>query len=680
MKRISTFLLALITIAITHAAPVISYSGDTLIIKVTQSGDLEKNKFTSQQLNVRNVKLVTQNDYHLSTADITDFFGADWATPTFKKLTDLNLALVNLANNNNIYRLHNTRRINNGGTLGTLVLPESLTSFPANVLDNNTKWTKIVFPNATKAINNEKTEIAAYAFTGILSIKSVVIGTSIKAIGNNAFDQCKNITSLNFLYGVKKIDAHAFNGCTGLTSVILPESLTEIGVEAFGACSNMKSIRLPHSLKHIRREAFANCSSLTKIVIPASVETIERLAFDNCIALTDVYVMGTNTKCENQSFTPTSMTYGYYYSGVGKGETVSITDYRSSTGKYTVLHYPQEAYNTYVNLYTRLIGTPEYDRQTTYGTWNNKWVYDAEGNKLPTIPDSYVEAHGGEYAGWWNFMLTKALKSTQTDERIVNGKWYTVCFPFDLSEEQICTTFGSSTEVCEFSGAHIKQDENGKDYLSLEFNTSVKTMKAHHPYMIHPGLYHAKYNILVDVATDADTQSDNYQLKLQAQAVTQTDERGNKYTFIGNHTGGTTVPKYSYYYYSGKETTQWGNGFYKAYRSDVTFTPHTAIIKLDKDNGISASKIAFFIDLPSSDSKTTDLRFPLGNTQPNTNTAIHSHCIYTLQGQLVSKDVERLSTLPAGIYILNGKKHIETSAKLIVQDLLISSYFCTFIV
>ena len=236
MKRISTFLLALITIAITHAAPVISYSGDTLIIKVTQSGDLEKNKFTSQQLNVRNVKLVTQNDYHLSTADITDFFGADWATPTFKNLTDLNLALVNLANNNNIYRLHNTRRINNGGTLGTLVLPESLTSFPANVLDNNTKWTKIVFPNATKAINNEKTEIAAYAFTGILSIKSVVIGTSIKAIGNNAFDQCKNITSLNFLYGVKKIDAHAFNGCTGLTSVILPESLTEIGVEAFKHC------------------------------------------------------------------------------------------------------------------------------------------------------------------------------------------------------------------------------------------------------------------------------------------------------------------------------------------------------------------------------------------------------------------------------------------------------------
>lgn len=420
----------------------------------------------------------------------------------------------------------------------------------------------------------------------------------------------------------------------------------------------MKSIRLPHSLKHIRREAFANCSSLTKIVIPASVETIERLAFDNCIALTDVYVMGTNTKCENHSFTPTSMTYGYNYSGVGKGETVSITDYRSSTGKYTVLHYPQEAYNTYVNLYTRLIGTPEYRNQTMYREWDNKWVYDANGNKWATADFGYFENQGGEYAGWWNFMLTKALKSTQTDERIVNGKWYTVCFPFDLSEEQICTTFGSATEVCEFSGAHIKQDENEKDYLSLEFKTSVKNMKAHHPYMIHPGLHHVEYNVFVDVTADDDSQADLYQAKLKAQSVTQTDERGNKYTFIGNHTGGTTIPKYSYYYYSGKETKQWPNGFYKAYRSDVIFTPHTAIVKLDKDNGISASKIAFFIDLPNSSSETTNLRFPLGNTQTNTNTAIHSHGIYTLQGQLVSKDVERLSTLPAGIYILNGKKHI----------------------
>lgn len=570
-------------------------------------------------------------------------------------ITDLDLSLVDLQNNNDISRLHNSRYLNNGSPLGTLVLPESLTSFPTGALDNNTStWTTIVFPNATKPANESSTVIAGGAFTSIKSIKNLVIGTSVKTIGKDAFSGCTNITSLDLLYGVTKIDGHAFNGCTGLTRVVLPESLVEIGEQAFGDCSSMTSIRLPNSLQYIRKEAFANCSSLTQIVIPENVEQIERGAFDKCYALTDVYVLGTHTKCANQAFMPTDMTYGYSYDGPGKGETVDISQFFSKRGTYTRLHYPDDAYETYVNLYTRLIGTDAYNQQSTYSAQNNKWVYDTDGNKWPVLCDDYFEGYGGDYAGWWNFMLPGKIKGTYVDERLLDSKWYSVCFPFALTSSQIGYAFGNATEVCEFSGANIMTDENSDKYLRLEFRQPVTEMKAHHPYMIHPGVHNAEYNILVDVSIDDDTDGDNFRKKLLAESVTPNDQLGNKYTFIGNHTEGAQVPRYSYYYYSGEPTDQWPNAFYKAMRSDVVFTPHTAVVQLEKDNGIGGAKasVVYFAEDADTGGVTSISTFA-----STTRDSLPSHAVYDLQGRKVAESGSA-SQLKPGIYIVNGKKFV----------------------
>lgn len=658
MKRLFLVGAICLTFVASKAAPTITMSGDTLVITVNGSGDLASSNFSAQQLKATNVKVVTANGYKLSTTDVTDFLGTAWTTPKFSMMTDLDLSLVDLQNNDDIKLLENSQNLNNGGILGTLVLPESLTSFPSGTFDNHDKWTKVVFPDANKEANKATTVIEAGTFTGNTYLQSLVIGTSVKSIGMNAFDGCTNLTEVEYLYGVEHVSSHAFWGCTGLKEVILPETVTEIGSGAFEGCSNLTTLRLPNSLKYIRSEAFDH-TALSAVVIPAGVELIERGAFGNIAALTDVYVLGTTTKCKLQAFLPTQYTYQYTLQGThNNGDVVNISEYSSErSGVYTILHYPEAAYGNYVNRFTQLIGTDEYASQSVYQSGNNKWVFDSEGNKWPVTGADYFSTSAGDYAGWNEFLFTKKLKGTYQDERLVDGKWYSVCFPFNLSQEQIYNAFGNATEVCEFSAVRIETDaESSKKYIVLEFKTPVHTMVAHHPYMIHPGLHGAAYNMIMDVTVDPDNAGDNYAGKLKAQAVTLSAD-GVNYTFVGNHTDGAKVPLYSYYYYSGNDT-RWENGFYKAMHAGVTFTPQTAVVELDKDNGVAGAKQLYFMkeykDLGGNE--TTGI-----NTTPSvadTTAAAAAGNVYSIYGQIVRKGSASLAGLPAGVYIVKGRKVI----------------------
>lgn len=513
----------------------------------------------------------------------------------------------------------------------------------------------MIFPNATKSKNFATTVIEASTFSGNTHLKSLVVGTSVNSIKLQAFVNCSNLTEVEYLYGLKKVGSQAFANCTGLTTLILPGSLETIGYGAFEGCKNITTVRLPNSLKTIESEAFDN-TGITTVVIPASVESIGRGAFGYIAGLTDVYVLGTNTKCESQAFLPTDYTYGYSLSSYTDGGTVEITNYTTKTGVYTILHYPEAAYSNYVNKYTQLIGTDAYNNQSTYYSWNNHWVFDEDGNKLPVGDYGYFSGLSGDYAGWNEFMLVGKLKNTHEDTRLVEGKWYSVCFPFDLSAKQIGNAFGSATEVCEFSGVESLDDPNvpNRKYIVLNFKTPVTEMKAHHPYMIHPGLHGAAFNTIVDVTDDTDTDGDNFAKKLKAQAKSYTVD-GVTYTFIGNYTEGAKIPKYSYYYYSGDES-KWANGFYKAMRTDAVFTPGTAIVQLDKDNRISGAKTAYFSNRFYE--TTTGIDNISANGSGFRKASLAGKDVYNIYGQVVRRGTTDTVGLPSGIYIVNGKKLI----------------------
>ena len=66
-------------------------------------------------------------------------------------------------------------------------------------------------------------------------------------------------------YPVTRIGDQAFYECHELTSVTIPEGVTAIGKEAFYECDRLNSVTIPGSMKTIGEAAFQNCTKLNSI-------------------------------------------------------------------------------------------------------------------------------------------------------------------------------------------------------------------------------------------------------------------------------------------------------------------------------------------------------------------------------------------------------------------------------
>ena len=103
--------------------------------------------------------------------------------------------------------------------------------------------------------------------------------TGLTSIGEYAFEECSNLTSITIPNSVTSIGSYAFSGCSGLTSVTIPNSVTFISSYAFSYCSGLTSVTIPNSVTSIGDDAFWGCSGLTSITIPNSVTSIGMYAF-----------------------------------------------------------------------------------------------------------------------------------------------------------------------------------------------------------------------------------------------------------------------------------------------------------------------------------------------------------------------------------------------------------------
>ena len=134
--------------------------------------------------------------------------------------------------------------------------------------------------------NLEKTKLCIYPAgkTG----ESFTIPSSVTSIGNRAFQECKNLTSIDIPSGVTSINNGAFWDCTGLTSIILPNTVTYMGINVFRNCISLTSITLPTAIPSIGQQTFLSCRKLKSVTIPGSVASIGEKAFNGCSKLTSV--------------------------------------------------------------------------------------------------------------------------------------------------------------------------------------------------------------------------------------------------------------------------------------------------------------------------------------------------------------------------------------------------------
>ena len=110
----------------------------------------------------------------------------------------------------------------------------------------------------------EYMEAPWYSYLG--DVSAVVIQDGVTRVGNNAFREGVNITTVSLSDTITEIGAWAFMGAEKLTGIVLPQYLQTLEQEAFQNCVSLEAIELPGTLTFFDGP-FAGCTALKKAVI-----------------------------------------------------------------------------------------------------------------------------------------------------------------------------------------------------------------------------------------------------------------------------------------------------------------------------------------------------------------------------------------------------------------------------
>ena len=183
----------------------------------------------------------------------------------------------------------------------SLVLNEGLESIGLQAFAKSQKLTSVTFPSSLKRIGE-------HAFEDCSALTEINLSkVNLEEIGSSAFRDT-GLKKVTFPASLKKIAPQAFLN-TQLVNVIFPEELQEIGNEAFREIATLKTITLPNNLRKIgyrafyacthleevnyvgqvkvaggilESSAFEGCESLTKIILPQSISELQEGVFHNC--------------------------------------------------------------------------------------------------------------------------------------------------------------------------------------------------------------------------------------------------------------------------------------------------------------------------------------------------------------------------------------------------------------
>lgn len=124
-------------------------------------------------------------------------------------------------------------------------------------------------------IPSSVTKISADAFNGMENLTTVnFLGNSLNSIGENAFADCVNLTSINLPSGITEISYGAFENCKNLTNLVIPNSVTKISAQAFCGAEKLTFSSLPASVTEIGELAFFGCKGNLSISLPSGITSI----------------------------------------------------------------------------------------------------------------------------------------------------------------------------------------------------------------------------------------------------------------------------------------------------------------------------------------------------------------------------------------------------------------------
>ena len=175
-----------------------------------------------------------------------------------------------------------------------IVVGNGITRIGNHAFSNCSNLTSVSLPNTV-------TEIGQSAFDSDYKLPSIVLPANLTKIDYSAFMSC-GLTSINIPNKVTTIGDSAFFACRTLASAVVPDSVTSLGNSAFYACEALKSVTLPSNLTAIPNSLFNGCKSLESIDIPSTVTSIGYNSFNNCRVMESIELPSGVTSIGSSAF------------------------------------------------------------------------------------------------------------------------------------------------------------------------------------------------------------------------------------------------------------------------------------------------------------------------------------------------------------------------------------------
>lgn len=355
---------------------------------------------------------------------------------------------------------------------GPLVLPEGLDSIASEAFYRN-YITDVTIPASVRVINSS-------AFRGNASLVSVTLGSGLTSISSTCFYECSNLAIVKGGENVKTIANNAFKNCKLLTSAadLAPVS---VGDYAFQSCEKLESFNFSN-IKTYGREAFEycyalkeadlstatslgiecfyNCYNLKKVKLGDNITTIPGGSFSQCHALEEVILgssinsLGNNCFGNNQA----NALKRVYITAPAPPAVGSTPFYSPTSVTLYVPEYAMVSYklDNYWSQFTKVEPNPNTpDKVNLY-----KKLELTSNARIPNSPDMYLGGGSSLIVNGNNPQVFGSYKQRlQQDEEYTSSlisrcnamtsaastlqyyssyrNWNYVCMPFDVKRSDI---------------------------------------------------------------------------------------------------------------------------------------------------------------------------------------------------------------------------------------------------